>query len=106
MCARQALIEQEPRECRSLALEQHLGDAMACRKIGERQVVTVQAVEDLRFDGMQARCAHAAPIRNHGSIARRTERKRDEIVDMTDSEVAQFGRRQALVLDERNVPCQ
>ncbi len=107
MRAGKALVEQEPRECRSLALEQHLhvarGDAMACRKVGERQFVTVQAVEDFHFDRMQARRAHAAAIRSLGGISRRAERERHEIVDMADHDVVQFGCRQALVLDEMNV---
>jgi hypothetical protein len=53
MCVRQTLVEQEPRERRSVALEQHLhvarADAMACRDVGECQFVTVQAIEDFPF---------------------------------------------------------
>ena len=104
MGARQTLVEQEPRERRSVALEQHLHvarrDAVAGCEAGERQFVTVQAVEDFRFDRMQARSAHAAAIRNRSSIARRAERKRDEIVEMSDHKAAQFGGRKALLVVE------
>ena len=66
MRPREALVEQEPRECRSFALEQHLdvagGDSMARRKAGERQMVTVQAVEDVGLDRVQARRAQPAVL--------------------------------------------
>src|SRR5260370_34616886 len=77
------------------------GDAMACRKGGERQFVTVQAVEDFRFDRIQARSAHAAAVRSFGGVTRSAERKRDEIVDVTDHELAEFRCREfLLVLDD------
>ena len=45
MRARQTLVEHEPRERRSVALEQHLhvarGDAVTCCEAGEREFVTV-----------------------------------------------------------------
>ena len=50
---------------------------------------------------MQARGTHATAIRDRSSIARRPERKRDEIVDMIDHEAAQFGGRQALLVVEQ-----
>jgi hypothetical protein len=62
--------------------------------------VTVQAVEDFRFDRMQARSAHASAICNCSSIACRAERKRDEIADMSDHKATQFGARQALMVVE------
>ena len=93
--ARQPLVEQESRERRPVALEQHLhvsrGDALARREAGEREFVTVQPIEDFRFDRMQARGAQAAAICNLSGIARRAERKRDEIVDMIDHQAAQLG---------------
>jgi hypothetical protein len=61
----------------------------------------VQALQDFRFDGMQAHSADAASIRNR-RIARRPERKRDEIVDMMNHKVTQFGGRHALLVVENS----
>ena len=82
MRARQTLVEQEPRERGSVALEQHLhvsrGNAVARCDVGEREFVTIQAVEDFPFDRMQARGAHAAAIRDRSGIAcRRAQARRD-----------------------------
>ena len=100
----QALVEQEPQERRSVALEQHLhvarGEALARREPRQRKFVAVQAVEDFRFDRIEARGAHASAIRDRGGVACRPKRKRDEILDMMDHEAAQFGGRQALLIVE------
>jgi hypothetical protein len=64
--ALEALVEQEPRERRSLALEQHLHiagrDPVARREAGERQFLTVQAVEDFRLNRIQACGAQAVAM--------------------------------------------
>src|ERR1700722_7706291 len=101
MRARQTLVEQEPRERRSVALEQRLhmarGAPMARCEPGERQFVTVQAAQDFHFNRMQARGAHAPTIRSCGSIARWPERKRDEIINIIDDKLMQCGARNVLL---------
>jgi hypothetical protein len=102
--APQALVEQKSRECRSFALKQDLHitrrDAMARRKADDRQVVTVQAVEDVRLDRVQARRAQAAVLGALGGVARRAQRERGEIVDVIGRGAAEFGRCQRLRLIE------
>jgi hypothetical protein len=101
------VVEDELRKGEALALEQHLyvarRDAMLCGKARERQFVIVQAVEDFRFDGIQARRAGTAANPRPGRIWYRAEYECDEIMHVTDHEAAQFGCRQTQLLNELSV---
>jgi hypothetical protein len=69
----------------------------------ERQFVTVQAIEDFRFDRFQAKRPCAATIPGLGRISCRAAHERGEIVQMTDHEVAQFWCRHAQALNGLSV---
>jgi hypothetical protein len=102
------VVEYELRKGEALAREQHLyvprRDTMLCGKACKRQFMIVQAVEDFRFDGIQARRAWTAASPRPGRIwCRRAEYERDEIMDVTDHEAAQFRCRQTQPLHELGV---